>query len=855
MKKSLLLVWLTMLLWLPLFTSADGFKTITLAPWWNVVSTPWVLSSISYSNWWWGLSFFKLVWGNRQSVAWNITNIKPLQWFLVNNSNSSDVIMSLRYSPQTVMWATLTNNVSKWWNLLWITDTNSLSAVYWDITVDFTNNWTTNLLNKVNDNYKTYYSYNVANPQIWEAYWVYMSYAREYWWVNNPIWDTISCKTNYNTKQPTSGNVIVTLTECTWGETILNGDTYTFTDNWDHIFEYKDKYWNEWTYKVTVNWIDRVAPICNTITYSPATPTRSNVTATLADCSETVYWNKSYTFTQNWEHTFEYRDAAGNTNQKTATVYWMDTVAPECEVSYSPSTYTTWPVTVQLTCNEEIKEPLTYTYTWNTSRYIQYTDLLWNYASQKIDITWIQTETTLETSSDIYLNTITSPAASPRIVMLEWKMTWEDKDWRWKYTISPNFQLHIRNAWAWTPLTQLVDSLYIDWCEWESDNFEETDANWNADVNVNFDCLNKDIYDLPKDIKMWIGFAWTAPLWAKFYVDNLDETNLLFNDNVAFVITSWEIKSRIIEIGYPELNLSSNDLPQSVRKWNENSLIFDWVLSTDQNEIDVTKIRVRWSEDFNDKLDLKLYVWDELISTSDYSYSYDSVNFQNWLATFSFTDNPIRVYSWESKNIKIYGWFYSSLPVWLTFTPTVSVYNAKDENDKSLKTYPSIVWNKFLLYDIYSYLDFRKTDNIDTYTTRNYAENVLLFKWLLSSSAETTNSINVSSIKLENDNDSFDTFLTVHLYVDWVEVWEWILNNWEITFNTNINIDRNTAALVELYWDTACKTPGWATLNQTISITATQWWEDVIPERLPTVTWWQIKTSDWRIDSCPGFWD
>ena len=856
--KKLLSIILLLFVMFSLFTNADWFKTITLSPWWNVVSTPWILSSVIYSNWWAWLSFFKLVWWKWQSVAWNITNLRPTYWFLVNNNNSNEVIMSLRYSPQTVMWATFTDNVTAWWNLFWITDNSSLYAVGWEITVDFTNNWITNLLNKVNDNYTTRYSNGVYNAQIWEAYWVYVRNGKEYWWVNNPVWDPISCKTNYSTKKETNQNVIVTLTECTWGEIILNWDSYTFTENWDHIFEYRDIYGNEWKYTVTVNRIDRTIPTCSGIIYSPSTPTNQYVVAYLTGCDKTLSWTYKHRFDENWEYVFEYYDLAWNKNQKTAMVNWIDKQYPECEFSYSPSTYTTWPVILQLTCNEKVKFSYSYTwdfanimirtYTWNiVNQYVGYCDIAWNSTWAYITINRIQSETTLEESQDIYMNTLAQ--SWTRVMLLSGRLMGENKNGSAKYTVSSGYKLHIRNTQPWTPLKNLLSRIELWDCVWESNNYIETDQNWNVDVNLDFDCSSQSAMKLPKDIIMYITLASSVPQWATFYVDDIDKNNLIFTDQI-FVVTSWKIQSRIINVWDYSLNLSSNELIKSIKRW-DYILVYDWEISTTANRATISEINIYSHENFNDKIDLKLYIWDELKweKTQKRDYSPDIPDM--WITKFWWTT----IYSWQSKSIKIYWKISESIPVWTYFTPTVRIDSASDENGISFKELPTVTRHSFLVYDIYRFLDIQKTDNITSSSFGSETRNRLIFKWVLSSSSE--DDIRVSSLKLTNDNDTFDWYIRFHFYIDWELIWEWLLENWVFSVNTNYIINRNKAYLFEIYADTVCKVPNPATLNQTISIwAATQWWNPVPSDRLPSVQWWTFTmwTNLWNY-GCSWLWN
>lgn len=155
------------------FSLAD--KAIILTPGWNVISTPKVLSWISFSNSWVGVSFYKLAWSTWQSVIPNVENINPLEWFVVNNSNTWNVVMNLIYkinvSPMEVLFQ---KTLNLGWNLVWISTISNPFASIWSnavISVDFTKNYYSNLLNKVNTSFTVNNGwYSIASPEYWEAY-------------------------------------------------------------------------------------------------------------------------------------------------------------------------------------------------------------------------------------------------------------------------------------------------------------------------------------------------------------------------------------------------------------------------------------------------------------------------------------------------------------------------------------------------------------------------------------------------------------------------------------------------------------------------------------------------------------
>lgn len=166
MKKLLSLV--LGLLMLPLLTEASSSsQMITLSPWWNVMSTPAVLSSLEFSNGWEWISFSTLKEWSWVSVAATTDNIKPLDGFLVYNSNNNDVSLTLNFkensSPSDKIFQ---KDLELWWNLVWITTTQDpLKTISPVMEIDVTDH----LTNKVNSDYS-----NTIDPELWEAYFVFI---------------------------------------------------------------------------------------------------------------------------------------------------------------------------------------------------------------------------------------------------------------------------------------------------------------------------------------------------------------------------------------------------------------------------------------------------------------------------------------------------------------------------------------------------------------------------------------------------------------------------------------------------------------------------------------------------------
>ena len=165
------------------------WMSVTLNPGWNVFSTPALLSNISFSNGWNGISFSKLENSQWISVTPNTNVITPLEGFLVRNTNNSAVTMNLTYRDTTPNEDMLSKNVSRWRNLLWITTTDDpFYNIHPGLHLDFTKNAILNLLNSINTNY-TAKNWTVEYPEIWEAYGIFLSSDGIYWWSNNRYWN------------------------------------------------------------------------------------------------------------------------------------------------------------------------------------------------------------------------------------------------------------------------------------------------------------------------------------------------------------------------------------------------------------------------------------------------------------------------------------------------------------------------------------------------------------------------------------------------------------------------------------------------------------------------------------------
>lgn len=123
------------------------------------------------------------------------------------------------------------------------------------------------------------------------------------------------------------------------GNVVSNADPlkYEFITNGEFTFEFVDRAGNRGSATARVNWIDFDPPVAS-LTYDKTMLTNQDVTVTVDFNENTIIknnnGNNTYTFTDNGSFTFEFSDAAGNKNQITADVNWIDKVAPTAELRY-----------------------------------------------------------------------------------------------------------------------------------------------------------------------------------------------------------------------------------------------------------------------------------------------------------------------------------------------------------------------------------------------------------------------------------------------------------------------------------------------------------------------------------------
>jgi len=125
----------------------------------------------------------------------------------------------------------------------------------------------------------------------------------------------VSITINSYVNTPTNQNVTVTAAA---NEGTLNETSHTFTENGSFDFVATDDVGNVITITVTINNIDKVAPMITLADYN-TTPTNKNITVT-ASTNEGSLNAPTHTFAENGIFEFVATDDAGNVTNKTVTI-------------------------------------------------------------------------------------------------------------------------------------------------------------------------------------------------------------------------------------------------------------------------------------------------------------------------------------------------------------------------------------------------------------------------------------------------------------------------------------------------------------------------------------------------------
>ena len=440
----------------------------------NNIDKGWVSWTIAYNTTW--ATSWNVIATITLNKTWTITN----NWWSANYTFTWNGSFTFNYSDQAGnTWSTIAtvNNIDKvaptWvisYSTTWITNGNVIATLTWlSESVTITNNWWIANYTFINNGTFTF-TFADAAGNTWSTIAT----------VNNidkvvPTWVI-----NYSTTNPTSWNVIATLTWLNKSVTITNNGwsaNYTFTSNWIFAFNFIDAAWNTWSTIATVNNIDKVAPTW-VISYSTTWTTNGNVIVTLTWLSESVtitnnWWSNSYTFINNGTFTFTFADAAGNTWSATATVNNIDKSWIYWTINYTTTWMTNSDVIATITLNKTWTITnnwwsANYTFTWNGSFTFNYSDQAGNTWStiatvnniDKVAPTWVISYSTTWITNGNVIATLTWLSKSVTITNNWWSANYT---FTWNGTFTFNFRDAAGNTWSAIATVNNIDKGWVSW--------------------------------------------------------------------------------------------------------------------------------------------------------------------------------------------------------------------------------------------------------------------------------------------------------------------------------------------------------------------------------------------------------
>ncbi|NLC67926.1 MAG: DUF5011 domain-containing protein [Clostridiaceae bacterium] len=234
--------------------------------------------------------------------------------------------------------------------------------------------------------------------------------------------------------------------------------------------------------------IDKTPPHVEEVYYSETSWTNKNVTVTITvkdDCSSVTFLNpegNTYVFTENGEYTFRFRDEAGNIEEKTIKIDYIDKEAPNPEIKYSSKDrveneefWTNENVTVTISFPNE-SEPVTilnnngsntYVFSNNGSFTFQFVDVAGNEGScqvviSKIDRTppggRLEYSTLTWTNQDVVVTLIAEDDSCEPVIVLNDEVDKENNTYI--FTENGSFTFRFRDAAGNTStLTAQVDRI------------------------------------------------------------------------------------------------------------------------------------------------------------------------------------------------------------------------------------------------------------------------------------------------------------------------------------------------------------------------------------------------------------
>lgn len=225
--------------------------------------------------------------------------------------------------------------------------------------------------------------------------------------VANVTWidkDLPTATVKYSTTNLTNQDVTATVTFDREGTKIVdengaiieNGNTYVFTENGIHEFDFVEPAGKRGVAVAKVDWIDKEAPV-GTIQYSNTNLTNQNVTATITFNEEEVQITNNggkdtYTFEMNGEFKFEFVDQAGNKGTAMAEVGWIDKRQINATITYDINDITNQDVTATITFDKEnvtVDGGDTYTFTENGTHEFRFVGPAGNTGIAVAEVTWI----------------------------------------------------------------------------------------------------------------------------------------------------------------------------------------------------------------------------------------------------------------------------------------------------------------------------------------------------------------------------------------------------------------------------------------------------------------------------------
>lgn len=307
-----------------------------------------------------------LWWNNRILIAWPV--FSSWEWTHIVGTFASKFDRKL-YVNWTLVWS----QTNMWWNIWW---TNTI----WRIGKFITNN--IRFSGYIDD--ARIYNRVLSTGDIETLY-----------TIESPTGIWISPSIEYDSSNLLSQwEVNAYLTWLwVWYNITNNGwsPLYVFTNNGSFTYYFEDGDGNTGSITATVDWIDNTAPTATWI-YSTIDVTSGNVMVAITGFSEVVTWLNAtgYVFSDNGTFTFMFYDLAWNMGVWTATVNWIDKIAPIATVYYNIIWLTNQDVIASISgANEDIVWDINHVFTQNGSHTFTFSDLAGNQTNLVADVEWI----------------------------------------------------------------------------------------------------------------------------------------------------------------------------------------------------------------------------------------------------------------------------------------------------------------------------------------------------------------------------------------------------------------------------------------------------------------------------------